>query len=128
MLNLVGSNIMTKKCYSTDGELFETDFSVVSENIEVGDEYEEADAVPYTSEKFIDCQLDSILEEFDARAWDDIGECYGNTFSTVKFSNPEAYEELKSYLTNWVRWHSDIENFFEVKNVVKKVLTQDDIE
>ena len=68
--------------------------------------------------------IDSMLEQFDACVYEDIGEIADCDFYNV---SKEAKEELQELIQQWAEKHVKLP-YWKVQNVVKKVVTQEDLE
>ena len=90
---------------------------------EVGTIYYKAEAKEAEGSDFID--VNSVLEMFDERAYDDIGECYNNDYSDC---SAEARDELKSFLNEWTSKHISL-NYWIIKGKsTEMTVTQEDTE
>lgn len=118
---------MTEKCWSLDGELFFDDWSELLDNSHAleGMEYFEGDKNPCQIKNYIDMYaIESLLEQFDERVYEDIGECYDNCFTNVP---KEASIELKELIQQWAEKYVSLP-YWRVENAVKKVITKEDLE
>lgn len=119
---------MNEKCYSNDGEEFR--YESIGEMIDdtdliVGDTYYDGDTCEVTPDRVITArEIEHILENLDSSVYEDIGECYDNSFSNVTL---EASEELRQFMVSWANKHVAL-NYWKVINVVEKQLTIEDIE
>ena len=123
------------KCYSVNEEDYNmTEFSEVLDELEccgeleVGREYQEADAIPHSVPEFVHSNLDYMLESLDQNCFDDLGELWDNELTSVKFDNPSAYKELETFMIDWIEKNTRYSSFWKVKNSVTKLITQDDID
>ena len=66
----------------------------------------------------------SMLEQFDDWVYEDVGEIADCNFYNV---SKEAKEELQELIQTWAEKHVKLP-YWKVQNVVKKVVTQDDLE
>ena len=122
---------MTEKCYSLDGEDYNcTTFSELIDNLQnnheniVGVEYYEADAVSITHYDVVSEQQESLLEIFDARANDMLGEIFDWDYTAVDES---AKDELRNLLIQWANKHVDLSRYYFVKNSIVKIVNSDDV-
>ena len=121
----------TNYCYSTNEEYFtRCDFSEilyelrdnVSSNEElIGQTYYRGDVIPI---QYSDCiDIESILEDCDQRAYEEIGEIYDNDFTGV---SEEAKQELLSLLEEWSKKHINF-GYRKVENVVELKIEEGDL-
>ena len=124
---------MTEKCWSVNGEDFFDDWDQLidelydyeSDELPIGTEYFEGDKVDVTVGDYVDMhRIDSMLTEFDDLVYEDIGEIADCDFSNV---SKEAKEELQEIIQAWAEKHVNLP-YWKVQNVVKKVVTQEDLE
>jgi hypothetical protein len=118
-------------CYSNDGEYFYNDFDqIIIDNLNyelsegetlIGKTYYRGEAVPITHEECID--VEGFLENCNATAYDDVGECFDYEFTDV---SEEAKQELKNLIVTWAQKHVKL-NYYKVKNVVELKITEDDL-
>ena len=106
--------------YKELGELFDEMES--DGTLEVGTIYYKAEAKESEGVDFIN--VNSVLEMFDERAYDDIGECYNNDYSSC---SDEARDELESLLNEWSSKHISL-NYWIIKGKsTEMTVTQEDI-
>lgn len=116
-------------CYSLDEENYNmTEFGDVidqltsdSETSPIGATYWKAEAHPFSHSDVVD--VDSFLEQCDERAYDEIGEVFGNNFSNV---DDEAKKELEALLLAWCEKHIDL-NYWTVRNSQEMKITEGDL-
>jgi len=123
------------KCYSIDEENYNLnsmeeviDYLSCNGEVEVGREYYEADAVPYTTYELVDSHFDYLLESLDERICEDLGECWDSELLMIRHSNTTAYKELQDFLVTWLDKNTRINTFYKVNNSITKMLTQEDID
>ena len=123
---------MNPKCYSTDEENFELEFSYVIDELSgeyeslIGLSYWVADAVEFTNADVIHTyEVDSLLENLDERASDQLGEVFDNDYSTT---SPEAKQELLTFLLQWAEKHVNLSRYYLVKNTKELKITQEDLD
>ena len=123
-------NEKCNKCWSLNGEDFFDDWFVLIDELEqeelgVGTEYFEGDKVAVRSSDYVSIHgIDSMLEQFDAWVYEDVGEIADCDFYNV---SKEAKEELQELIQQWAEKHVKLP-YWKVQNVVKKVVTQEDLE
>lgn len=113
--------------YSTNGEDFDiTEFSDLLDELEIGDVYYVGEAVPLTADVVANLRfVESMLEQLDEWYYDILNwEGYDNEFSDV---SADAKQELCGFLKAWCEKHVSL-NYWTVKNVVQKTLTQEDVD
>lgn len=121
---------MTEKCYSLNGEDFFDDWcqlidELESEGLGEGIEYFEADKVDVEIKDYVNLySITSILEDFDDQLYQDIGEVADCDFSDVP---QDAKQELQEFIQAWAEKHVKLP-YWKVQNVVKKVVTKEDLE
>ncbi len=121
---------MTEKCWSLDEEEFFDDWCSLLDALKYrglgeGAEYFEGDKIPCKIKHYIDLHsIESFLEQCDEWVYDDIGECYDNCFTNVP---TEAKIELQGLIQQWAEKYVSIP-YWTVKNIVKKVITKEDLE
>ncbi len=104
----------TRKCYSTDDEMFNCDsFGDLVDSIDgpaVGDTYYEADCRSVAVTDFVSrMSVDSILESMDESLYDQIGESFDSECSDV---TAEAKAELLSFLSAWAEKHVNVKRYW----------------
>ena len=107
--------------YEELGELF--DEMTSDGTLEVGTIYYKAQAKYTESTDFIN--VNAVLEMFDERAYDDIGECYNNDYSDC---SAEARDELKSLLNEWSSKHISLKYWIIKGKSTEMTVTQEDTE
>ena len=124
---------MTEKCWSVNGEEFFDDWCRLIEELQdyeydeipIGTEYFEADKVDVKVGDYVNIHgIVSMLEQFDDWVYEDVGEIADCNFYNV---SKEAKEELQELIQTWAEKHVKLP-YWKVQNVVKKVVTQDDLE
>ena len=121
------------KCWSVNGEEFFDDWCRLIEELQdyeydeipIGTEYFEADKVDVKVGDYVNIHgIVSMLEQFDDWVYEDVGEIADCNFYNV---SKEAKEELQELIQTWAEKHVKLP-YWKVQNVVKKVVTQDDLE
>lgn len=124
---------MTEKCWSVNGEEFFDDWCRLIEELQdyeydeipIGTEYFEADKVDVKVGDYVNIHgIVSMLEQFDDWVYEDVGEIADCNFYNV---SKEAKEELQELIQTWAEKHVKLP-YWKVQNVVKKVVTQEDLE
>ena len=124
---------MTEKCWSVNGEEFFDDWCRLIEELQdyeydeipIGTEYFEADKVDVKVGDYVNMHgIVSMLEQFDDWVYEDVGEIADCNFYNV---SKEAKEELQELIQQWAEKHVKLP-YWKVQNVVKKVVTQEDLE
>ena len=124
---------MTEKRWSVNGEEFFDDWCRLIEElqdyeydeIQIGTEYFEADKVDVKVGDYVNIHgIVSMLEQFDDWVYEDVGEIADCNFYNV---SKEAKEELQELIQQWAEKHVKLP-YWKVQNVVKKVVTQEDLE
>lgn len=124
---------MTEKCWSVNGEEFFDDWCRLVEElvdyedfpIPEGVEYFEGDKVDIRISDYVNIHgIVSMLEQFDDWVYEDVGEIADCNFYNV---SKEAKGELQEVLQQWAEKHVKLP-YWKVQNVVKKVVTQEDLE
>ena len=121
---------MTKElCYSADEEIF--NFDDMGELIylmepKVGDTYWEAEKTGVDATFPINFHtVDGILEDFDERMYDELGEVYDNECSDV---SDESKAELKALLEAWATKHlQSLSRYWLVSKPRAKQFTAEDL-
>jgi hypothetical protein len=120
-----------EKAYSGNEEDWETEWGVfldvlmneleVSEEKDlIGTEYFECDQVPVTTDKLVD--IDAVLDVISETAFEVMGE-YGDDYPRLKdMDKAELKEMIVTFLDK-----KDGRGIFNVKNVVKKTITAEDL-
>ena len=120
---------MSDKCYSLDGERFSEDFCDLFDELEqeelgVGTEYFEGDRVAVNVKDCVNSHgIESLLEQFDDWAYEDIGEVYDCCFTSA---SKEAKDELRVMIQRWTEVHVNIP-YWVIQNVIKKTITEEDL-
>ena len=121
---------MTEKCWSLSGDTFFDDWNTLTDELEseglavIGVEYFEGDKVDVKSGDYVDIHgIDLMLERFDDWVYEDIGEIADCDFYNV---SKEAKEELQELIQDWAEKHVNLP-YWKVQNVVKKVVTKEDL-
>ena len=124
---------MTEKCWSVNGEEFFDDWDQLidelydyeSDELPIGTEYFEGDKVDVRISDYVNIHgIVTMLEQFDDWVYEDLGEIADCDFFNV---SKEAKEELQELIQQWAEKHVKLP-YWKVKNVVKKVVTQEDLE
>ena len=124
---------MNEKCWSVNGEEFFDDWYRLIEELQnyecdeipTGTEYFEGDKVDVRISNYVDLHgINSMLEQFDSWVYEDVGEIADCDFYNV---SKEAKEELQELIQTWAEKHVKLP-YWKVQNVVKKVVTQEDLE
>ena len=123
-------NEKCNKCWSINGEDFFDDWCGLVDELEqeelvVGTEYFEGDKVDTQISDYVNMHgIVSMLEQFDDWVYEDVGEIADCDFYNV---SKEAKEELQALIQEWAEKHVKLP-YWKVQNVVKKVVTQEDLE
>ena len=123
-------NEKCNKCWSLNGEdFFDTWCYLIDEleqeELRVGTEYFEGDKVGVRISDYVNIQgIAIMLEQFDDWVYEDVGEIADCDFYNV---SKEAKEELQALIQVWAEKHVNL-RYWKVKNVVKKIVTQEDLE
>lgn len=118
------------KCWSLNEEDFFDDWFVLIDELEqeelgVGTEYFEGDKVEVQVSDYVNIHgIVAMLEQFDDWVYEDVGEIADCDFYNV---SKEAKEELQELIQTWAEKHVKLP-YWKVQNVVKKVVTQEDLE
>ena len=121
---------MTNKCWSLNGEYLFDDWCDLLDELEqeelgVGTVYLEGDKVETQVSDYVHMRvIESMLEQFDEWVYEDVGEVADCGFYNV---SKEAKEELQEVIQQWAEKHVKLP-YWKVQNVVKKVVTQEDLE
>ena len=121
---------MTEKCWSVNGEDYFDDWCQLideldDEELGEGTEYFEGDKVDVKVRDYVDMHgIDSMLVQFDDWVYEDIGECADCDFYNV---SQDAKKELQGLIQSWAEKHVKLP-YWKVQNVVKKVVTKEDLE
>lgn len=121
---------MVEKCWSLNGEDFFDDWcdlidELKQEELRVGTEYFEGDKVDVRISDYVNIQgIAIMLEQFDDWVYEDVGEIADCDFYNV---SKEAKGELQEVIQQWAEKHVKLP-YWKVQNVVKKVVTQEDLE
>ena len=124
---------MTEKCWSVNGEEFFDDWCRLIEELQdyeydeipIGTEYFEADKVDVKVGDYVNIHgIVSMLEQFDAWVYEDVGEIADCDFYNVPH---DAKMELQGLIQTWAEKHVKLP-YWKVQNVVKKVVTKEDLE
>ena len=98
---------------------------IEQEELWVGTEYFEGDKVEVQVSDYVNIHgIVAMLEQFDDWVYEDVGEIADCDFYNV---SKEAKEELQELIQTWAEKHVKLP-YWKVQNVVKKVVTQDDLE
>ena len=118
------------KCWSLNEEDFFDDWCGLIDELEqeelgVGTEYFEGYKVAVRISDYVNIHgIVSMLEQFDDWVYEDVGEIADCDFYNV---SKEAKEELQEVIQQWAEKHVKLP-YWKVQNVVKKVVTQEDLE
>lgn len=122
---------MTEKCWSLDGETFFDDWNTLTDELEseglavIGVEYFQAEKVDVKIGDYVNIHgIVSMLEQFDDWVYEDIGEIADCDFYNV---SQDAKKELQEIIQTWAEKHVNLP-YWRVQNVVKKVVTKEDLE
>ena len=124
---------MAEKCWSVNGEEFFDDWDRLIEELQeceddeipIGTEYFEADKVDVKVGDYVNIHgIVSMLEQFDDWVYEDVGEVADCDFYNV---SREAKMELQEFIQSWAEKHVKLP-YWKVQNVVKKVVTKEDLE
>ena len=124
---------MTEKCWSVNGEDYFDDWDQLidelydygSDELPIGTEYFEGDKVDVKISDYVNVYgIDSMLEQFDAWVYEDIGEIADCDFYNA---SKEAKEELQELIQTWAEKHVKLP-YWKVQNVITKVVTKEDLE
>ena len=124
---------MNEKCskyWSLNEEDFFDDWydlidELEQEELGVGTEYFEGDKVDVRISDYVNIHgIVSMLEQFDDWVYEDVGEIADCNFYNV---SKEAKEELQELIQQWAERNVKLP-YWKVQNVVKKVVTQEDLE
>ena len=120
---------MTTYCYSTDEEIFSYEsmgdlIDEITFNTEdpIGATYWRGEKVELTHAECID--IDSLLENCDERASEEIGEIYDNCFTEVTI---EEKQELHDLIADWAKKRVNI-RYWKVINTQEMKITAEDLE
>jgi hypothetical protein len=123
-------NEKCNKCWSLNEEDFFDDWydlidELEQEELGVGTEYFEGDKVDVKISDYVNIHgIVSMLGQFDDWVYEDVGEIADCNFYNV---SKEAKEELQEVIQQWAEKHVKLP-YWKVQNVVKKVVTQEDLE
>ena len=123
-------NEKCNKCWSLNGEDFFDDWFVLIDELEqeelgVGTEYFEGDKVEVHVSDYVSIHgIVEMLAQFDDWVYEDVGEIADCDFYNV---SKEVKEELQELIQTWAEKHVKLP-YWKVQNVVKKVVTQEDLE
>lgn len=120
---------MTEKCYSLNEEDFYEWEDLINElgkeELQAGTEYFEADKIDTVVHDYVNMSsIEHTLESIDEQIYDDIGEVYDNSFYNV---STEAKQEIVEFMLHWAEKYVNLP-YWKVKNVMKKVVTKEDLE
>ena len=121
---------MNEKCWSLNEEDFFDDWydlidELEQEELGVGTEYFEGDNVEVHVSDYVNIHgIVSMLEQFDDWVYEDVGEIADCDFYNV---SQDAKKELQELVLAWAKRHVKLP-YWKVQNVVKKVVTQEDLE
>lgn len=110
------------KVYSNDGEAY---YHYFPDDLEVGDNYYEADKVEIVPAKLIDLHdIDSFLEDLDCRLFDCVNvEGMDDCFKSVE---KEYKQKLLDFIQQWSNKYVNIP-YWNVVNAVEQIATEDDV-
>ena len=123
-------NEKCNKCWSFNEEDFFDDWCDLIDGLEqeelgVGTEYFEGYKVDVRISDYVNIHgIVSMLDQFDDWVYEDVGEIADCNFYNV---SKEAKEELQELIQTWAEKHVKLP-YWKVQNVVKKVVTQEDLE
>lgn len=123
-------NEKRNKCWGLNGEDFFDDWCDLVDELEqeelgVGTEYFEGDKVETQISDYVNIHgIVSMLEQFDDWVYEDVGEIADCDFYNV---SQDAKKELQELILAWAKKHVKLP-YWRVQNVVKKVVTQEDLE
>ena len=123
-------NEKCNKCWSLNGEDFFDDwYDIIAEleqkGLGVGTEFFEGDKIETQISDYVDVHgIDSMLERFDDWVYEDVGEIADCDFYNV---SQNAKKELQELILDWAEKHVNLP-YWKVQNVVKKVVTKEDLE
>ena len=123
-------NEKCNKCWSLNEEDFFDNWFVLIDELEqeelgVGTEYFEGDKVEVHVSDYVNIHgIVAMLGQFDDWVYEDVGEIADCDFYNV---SKEAKEELQELIQQWAEKHVKLP-YWKVQNVVKKVVTQEDLE
>jgi hypothetical protein len=123
-------NEKCNKCWSLNEEDFFDDWydlidELEQEELGVGTEYFEGGKVDVKIGDYVNIHgIVSMLGQFDDWVYEDVGEIADCNFYNV---SKEAKEELQEVIQQWAEKHVNLP-YWKVQNVVKKVVTQEDLE
>lgn len=121
---------MNEKCWSLNEEDFFDDWCGLIDELEqeelgVGTEYFEGYKVDVRISDYVNIHgIVSMLEQFDDWVYEDVGEIADCDFYNV---SKEAKKELQELIQQWAEKYVKLP-YWKVQNVVKKVVTQEDLE
>ena len=121
---------MNEKCWSLNEEDFFDDWydlidELEQEELGVGTEYFEGDKVEIQVSDYVNIHgIASMLEQFDEWVYEDVGDIADCDFYNV---SKEAKEELQEVIQQRAEKYVKLP-YWKVQNVVKKVVTQEDLE
>ena len=113
---------MNPDCWSTDGEMFDHDYSSIIDQLEVGQTIYEGNSLYCAESDLFD--VESILEDIQSNAYDLVGESSDGYTDSI---NQDAKNELNTFIESWLSKHAPIK-FYKVRNVSERVITEDDKE
>ena len=123
-------NEKCNKCWSLNGEDFFDAWcdlidELEQEELAAGTEYFEGDKVETHVSDYVNIHgIESMLEQFDDWVYGDVGEIADCNFYNV---SQDAKKELQELIQQWAEKHVKLP-YWKVQNVVKKVVTQEDLE
>lgn len=120
---------MNEKCWSLNGEDFFDYWCDLIDELEqelgVGTEFFEGDKIETQISDYVNIHgIVSMLEQFDDWVYEDVGEIADCDFYNV---SQDAKKELQELIQTWAEKHVKLP-YWKVQNVVKKVVTQEDLE
>jgi len=126
-------NEKCNKCWSLNGEDFFDDWDQLidelwdydSDNLPIGAEYFEADKVETKVKDYVSMSaIENLLEQFDDWVYGDVGEVADCDFYNA---TQDAKKELQELIQVWAEKHVNLP-YWNVHNVVKKVVMKEDLE
>lgn len=118
------------KCWSVNGEDLFDDWGQLIDELEQeelgeGTEYFEGDKVDVEIKDYVNIHwINHILEQADEWLCEEIGEVADYDFYNV---SQDAKKELQGLIQTWAEKHVNLP-YWKVQNVVKKVVTKEDLE
>lgn len=118
------------KCWSVNGEEFFDDWCLLIDELDwleaqEGFDIFEGDKVDVKVGDYVNMHgIVSMLEQFDDWVYADVGEVADCDFYNA---TQEAKKELQELILDWAEKHVNLP-YWRVQNVVKKVVTKEDLE